>query len=147
VHNEPTVLDRAVDAGAVFWSLAEYWIHRLVFHGETPLEPMHQMHHALPKDVIGAASWMTFSSFSGVWRSPPALCSGSRASQRRTDGVEPFAPMRWADKDRDVFCIDPTVKHATARENERVHSAGVDHCQLQITTNGAVDMACHPILE
>ena len=104
MHNEPTVLDRAVDAGAVFWSLAEYWIIGFVFHGETPLEPVHQMHHALPKDMIGAASWMTFSSFSGVWliaryspcprrdlRSPPALCSGSGASQRRTDGVEPFA--------------------------------------------------------
>ena len=67
MHNEPTVLDRAVDAGAVFWTLAKYWIYRLVFHGETPLEPVRQMHHALPKDMIGAASWMTFSSFSGVW--------------------------------------------------------------------------------
>jgi dihydroceramide fatty acyl 2-hydroxylase len=38
-----------------------------VFHGRTPFEPMHQLHHALPKDMIGVASWGTFAGFSGVW--------------------------------------------------------------------------------
>jgi dihydroceramide fatty acyl 2-hydroxylase len=54
------VAARFVDqAGVIAWSLAEYWIHRLVFHGPTSFEPMHQMHHALPKDMIGVASWGT----------------------------------------------------------------------------------------
>lgn len=53
--------------GVVGWTLAEYWIHRLVFHGRTPFEPMHQMHHALPKDMIGIASWGTFAGFAAVW--------------------------------------------------------------------------------
>lgn len=54
-------------AGIIAWSLAEYWIHRLVFHGATVFEPMHQMHHALPKDMIGIASWGTALGFFAIW--------------------------------------------------------------------------------
>lgn len=54
-------------AGFVVWTLAEYWIHRLLFHGHTPFEPMHQMHHRLPKDMIGISSWGTFAGFAVVW--------------------------------------------------------------------------------
>jgi dihydroceramide fatty acyl 2-hydroxylase len=53
-------------AGLATWTFAEYWIHRLLFHGKTPFEPMHQMHHALPKDMIGVASWGTFAGFAVV---------------------------------------------------------------------------------
>lgn len=53
--------------GCAAWTLAEYWIHRLLFHGHTPFEPMHQVHHALPKDMIGVASWGTFAAFALVW--------------------------------------------------------------------------------
>jgi sterol desaturase/sphingolipid hydroxylase (fatty acid hydroxylase superfamily) len=53
--------------GFVAWSFTEYWIHRLVFHGATPFEPMHQMHHALPKEMIGVASWGTFAGFAVIW--------------------------------------------------------------------------------
>src|SRR3954466_1180049 len=53
--------------GVLGWTLAEYWIHRLVFHGSTRFEPMHQMHHALPKDLIGVASWGTFAGFAAIW--------------------------------------------------------------------------------
>lgn len=57
----------AVALGIVVWSLAEYWIHRLVFHGPTVMEPMHQLHHRLPKDLIGVASWGTFAGFAVIW--------------------------------------------------------------------------------
>lgn len=57
----------AIMAGAVMWTLAEYWIHRLVFHGNTRFAPMHQMHHVLPKKLIGVASWGTFVGFGGFW--------------------------------------------------------------------------------
>lgn len=57
----------AAAGGIAAWTLAEYWIHRLVFHGPTRFEPMHDMHHRLPKDMIGIASWATFIGFSGVW--------------------------------------------------------------------------------
>jgi sterol desaturase/sphingolipid hydroxylase (fatty acid hydroxylase superfamily) len=51
-----------IAAGFAAWTLAEYWIHRLIFHGHTPFEPMHQMHHALPKDTFAgfAAIWLLF---------------------------------------------------------------------------------------
>jgi sterol desaturase/sphingolipid hydroxylase (fatty acid hydroxylase superfamily) len=57
----------AAVAGALVWTLAEYWIHRLVFHGNTPFEPMHDMHHRMPKDMIGLASWATFAGFAVIW--------------------------------------------------------------------------------
>lgn len=50
-------------AGFFVWTLAEYWIHRLVFHGPTRFAPMHQVHHELPKDMVGVASWGTFAGF------------------------------------------------------------------------------------
>ena len=64
-----TLLSRglALVAGVTLWTLAEYWIHRFVFHGRTPFEPMHQMHHRLPKDMIGVASWGTFAGFGAIW--------------------------------------------------------------------------------
>jgi sterol desaturase/sphingolipid hydroxylase (fatty acid hydroxylase superfamily) len=61
--------------GLVIWSFAEYWIHRAIFHGATRFEPMHQQHHALPKDMIGAASWATFGGFSLFWIAA-MLCAG-----------------------------------------------------------------------
>lgn len=56
-----------IGLGLAGWTLAEYWIHRLVFHGHTRFEPMHHMHHVLPKDLIGVASWVTFAAFACVW--------------------------------------------------------------------------------
>lgn len=52
--------------GAAAWTLAEYWIHRLVFHGPTHFAPMHQVHHELPKDMVGVASWGTFAGFGAI---------------------------------------------------------------------------------
>jgi sterol desaturase/sphingolipid hydroxylase (fatty acid hydroxylase superfamily) len=57
----------SLPAGLFLWSIVEYWVHRLLFHGGTPFEPMHEQHHALPKDMIGAASWVTFPGFSIAW--------------------------------------------------------------------------------
>jgi len=56
-----------VASGVLAWTLAEYWIHRLVFHGPTRFAPMHEMHHRLPKDWIGAASWLTLPAFASVF--------------------------------------------------------------------------------
>lgn len=49
--------------GLFAWTLAEYGIHRMVFHGATRFAPMHQVHHELPKDMVGVASWGTFAGF------------------------------------------------------------------------------------
>ncbi|MCP1852774.1 MULTISPECIES: sterol desaturase family protein [unclassified Bradyrhizobium] len=53
--------------GAAAWTLAEYWIHRAIFHGNNRFAPMHDMHHRLPRDMIGISSLGTFMAFSGVW--------------------------------------------------------------------------------
>lgn len=66
-----------VAGGFVAWTFAEYWIHRIVFHGRTPFEPMHQMHHTLPKDMIGVASWGSFAGFGVVWLiAGSSFCAG-----------------------------------------------------------------------
>jgi dihydroceramide fatty acyl 2-hydroxylase len=66
-----------VGLGVLAWTLAEYWIHRLVFHGPTRFEAMHQEHHKLPKDLIGVASWGTFAGFFVVWLlAGPSFCAG-----------------------------------------------------------------------
>lgn len=73
-------------AGLVVWTLLEYWVHREVFHHRlSPFEPMHQMHHRLPRDMIGIASWGTFTGFAGLW----ALASvwGAPAGAALTAGV------------------------------------------------------------
>lgn len=72
-------------SGVVLWTLAEYWIHRSVFHGNTRFEPMHQMHHALPKDMIGVATWLSFAGFSLVWLLA-AAASGIAAGSAMTAG-------------------------------------------------------------
>ena len=72
-------------AGLVAWSFAEYWIHRAVFHGQLGFEAMHEMHHALPKDLIGVASWGTFAGFAVVWLLLAGLF-GSAISSAMTAG-------------------------------------------------------------
>lgn len=66
--------------GLAAWTFAEYWIHRTIFHGSAIFEPMHQMHHAIPKDLIGVASWGTFSGFAVVWLlAGSSFCAGFMA--------------------------------------------------------------------
>lgn len=82
----PVMLALAVLAGILAWSLAEYWIHRSIFHGRTSFEPMHQMHHALPRDMIGVASWGTFLGFTAIW-SLAELFAGAAIGSAFTAGV------------------------------------------------------------
>lgn len=76
----------SVMAGVGAWTLAEYWIHRGISHGPTRFEPMHQMHHALPKDFIGVASWGTFGAFATIWLALAAAI-GVQVASAFTAGV------------------------------------------------------------
>jgi len=49
----------SVMAGVLTWSLAEYWIHRSLFHGVEPFKAEHRVHHIRPPDYIGASPWLT----------------------------------------------------------------------------------------
>lgn len=67
-------------AGAIVWSLAEYWLHRTVFHwqpaglwGERFHFVLHGVHHRWPRDqyrlvMPPAASMLLFWSFLFLWR-------------------------------------------------------------------------------
>lgn len=49
--------------GVLSWTLAEYWIHRSVLHGDTRFAAMHREHHESPRDLIGVPSWITMPTF------------------------------------------------------------------------------------
>lgn len=67
-------------AGLLAWSLAEYWIHRSILHGGSLLGAMHDLHHRLPKDFIGVASWGTFAGFAMAWLACAGLTGAAAAS-------------------------------------------------------------------
>ncbi|CUT12552.1 Fatty acid hydroxylaselike protein [Bradyrhizobium sp.] len=76
----------ALACGLLAWSFAEYWIHRSLFHGASGLAAMHDMHHVLPRDMIGVASWGSFAGFAGVW-CVLAMAVGGVAAAAVTAGV------------------------------------------------------------
>jgi sterol desaturase/sphingolipid hydroxylase (fatty acid hydroxylase superfamily) len=50
--------------GFVAWTLIEYWLHRLVFHGALPaIARMHGGHHADPTGWIGVPVWYSLGCF------------------------------------------------------------------------------------
>ena len=46
-------------AGAFFWTLAEYLLHRFFLHGVPPLRRAHMLHHCAPQALIGAPAWLS----------------------------------------------------------------------------------------
>ncbi|HZS64652.1 MAG TPA: sterol desaturase family protein [Xanthobacteraceae bacterium] len=59
-------------AGFAVWSLAEYLIHRFVFHRMPLIARMHEMHHDHPSALIGAPVWVSgcafgFGAFFPLW--------------------------------------------------------------------------------
>lgn len=42
-------------AGFVVWTLAEYLIHRLIFHGLEPYRHQHLLHHRDPREYVGVS--------------------------------------------------------------------------------------------
>jgi sterol desaturase/sphingolipid hydroxylase (fatty acid hydroxylase superfamily) len=46
-------------AGAFVWTLAEYWIHRTLYHHAPVLSTYHHRHHEAPGDLIGLPSFLS----------------------------------------------------------------------------------------
>jgi len=82
LHYTPTALrwelPVAALAGLVMWSLIEYAMHRLVFHGLEPFRSMHAQHHQRPLALIATPTivslgliavlvWLPASLLVGVW--------------------------------------------------------------------------------
>jgi sterol desaturase/sphingolipid hydroxylase (fatty acid hydroxylase superfamily) len=49
--------------GAILWTLAEYLVHRFVYHKVAILKELHWLHHLRPSDLIGAPIWVSVVSF------------------------------------------------------------------------------------
>jgi sterol desaturase/sphingolipid hydroxylase (fatty acid hydroxylase superfamily) len=49
----------AAVCGATLWTLAEYLVHRFVYHKLPVLRELHGMHHSHPSDLIGAPIWVS----------------------------------------------------------------------------------------
>jgi sterol desaturase/sphingolipid hydroxylase (fatty acid hydroxylase superfamily) len=49
----------ALFGGIVVWTLAEYWIHRTLYHQAPVFSTFHDRHHAQPKAFIGLPSFLS----------------------------------------------------------------------------------------
>jgi sterol desaturase/sphingolipid hydroxylase (fatty acid hydroxylase superfamily) len=50
--------------GFIAWTLIEYWLHRIVFHGIPPaIANMHIQHHSRPTEFIGVPVWYSLAFF------------------------------------------------------------------------------------
>lgn len=76
----PEVFASSVMVGVIVWTLAEYLIHRFIFHKIEPIKRQHRQHHIRPADYIGASSFTTFIIFA-------ALLIGSIYTLRPVIGV------------------------------------------------------------
>jgi sterol desaturase/sphingolipid hydroxylase (fatty acid hydroxylase superfamily) len=54
----------AAACGAMLWTLAEYLVHRFVYHKVPVLRQLHGLHHSHPSDLIGAPIWVSVACFS-----------------------------------------------------------------------------------
>ncbi len=49
----------AAGAGALWWTLIEYALHRFAFHGMPIVVDMHAVHHASPRAYLGTPTWLS----------------------------------------------------------------------------------------
>ena len=70
--------------GFMAWTLAEYLIHRFVFHHVPLLRRDHDRHHREPSAYIGAGSWITLPIFGLLWLGARWLLGGGAAMQSRS---------------------------------------------------------------
>ncbi|CCE02969.1 sterol desaturase family protein [Bradyrhizobium sp. STM 3809] len=57
----------ALGAGAALWTLAEYLVHRFLYHEVKILKQLHGLHHARPSDLIGSPVWVSVVIFTTVF--------------------------------------------------------------------------------
>ena len=54
---QPLIWAIVYSAGLAFWTLIEYWLHRVLFHHAPILSRVHERHHHSPQDLIGTPAW------------------------------------------------------------------------------------------
>lgn len=77
----------AVLAGLVIWSLVEYAMHRLVFHGIEPFQRMHGEHHRRPHALIATPTALSLAMIAGLFWLPATLLTGRWVGSATTLGL------------------------------------------------------------
>jgi sterol desaturase/sphingolipid hydroxylase (fatty acid hydroxylase superfamily) len=68
-HNtayETSIWLLAAAIGSLFWTLAEYVLHRFVLHQIQPFAAMHDAHHQAPLAFVGTPTWLSLGVIIGV---------------------------------------------------------------------------------
>lgn len=73
--------------GLAVWTLAEYLIHRFVFHRAPVLKPIHMAHHDAPRALNGTPTLLTVAVFYGLVFWPLSALAGLRLGAAATAGV------------------------------------------------------------
>jgi sterol desaturase/sphingolipid hydroxylase (fatty acid hydroxylase superfamily) len=73
--------------GVIAWTLAEYFIHRFVFHRLPMFAQMHEAHHSRPGALIGAPIWSSVSAFTFGVFIPLWLQAGLNMASALTSGL------------------------------------------------------------
>lgn len=76
----------AAVCGALFWTLAEYLVHRFVYHEVPVLKDLHGLHHDRPSDLVGAPVWVSVVIFVS-WFVLVARLSDSETASGATSGL------------------------------------------------------------
>lgn len=63
-------------AGIALWPLAEYVLHRWVFHRVPPIKGMHEAHHKAGRALIGTPWWISLPLVAAVVLLPATLAAG-----------------------------------------------------------------------
>lgn len=74
-------------SGFAIWTLAEYFLHRSVFHHFSFIKKLHDAHHADPTALIGSPTWLTVSIGSIIVFFPLFLAFGLMSSSAITTGL------------------------------------------------------------
>ena len=90
----------AMLAGAVLWSLVEYAMHRLVFHGIEPFQRMHGEHHRRPQALVATPTGVSLALIAGLFWLPATLLTdrwvGSAATLGLTAGYLVYGVVHHA---------------------------------------------------
>jgi sterol desaturase/sphingolipid hydroxylase (fatty acid hydroxylase superfamily) len=74
-------------AGLAVWSLVEYAMHRLLFHGVEPFQRLHDEHHRRPNALIATPTAVSLAMIAGLFWLPASLLAGRWVGAAATLGL------------------------------------------------------------
>jgi sterol desaturase/sphingolipid hydroxylase (fatty acid hydroxylase superfamily) len=86
-HHSLVATAAAVVVGLAIWSLIEYGMHRLVFHGIEPFQRMHGEHHRRPHALIATPTVLSLAMITVLFWLPAILLAGTWFGSGATLGV------------------------------------------------------------